>query len=82
VRIASGTYIEAEYQTGQLAKICKVDRKFRELRDRWVQNNPEKMRDREHTGATTWWMVKAKDKTLALIRASPCKAPTIIIWAW
>jgi hypothetical protein len=46
-----------------------------------VQNNPEKMRDREHTGATTWWMVKAKDKTLALM-ASPLKAPTIIIWAW
>jgi pimeloyl-ACP methyl ester carboxylesterase len=79
-------YIEAEYQISQLAKIRDVDRKFRELRDRWVRNNPEKMKENpklgSNMGATTWWMVKAKDETLALIRAGQLKAPTIIIWGF
>jgi 2-hydroxy-6-oxonona-2,4-dienedioate hydrolase len=79
-------YIEAEYQIGQLPKIREVDHKFRELRDRWVRDNPEKMRENpklgSNMGATTWWMVKAKDETLALIRAGRLKAPTIIIWGF
>jgi 2-hydroxy-6-oxonona-2,4-dienedioate hydrolase len=80
------TYIEAEYRIGQLAKIHEVGRKFRELRDQWVRDNPEKMKENpklgSNMGATTWWMVKAKNETLALIRAGRLKAPTIIIWGF
>jgi 2-hydroxy-6-oxonona-2,4-dienedioate hydrolase len=79
-------YVEAQYRIAQLPKIREVDRKFRELRDRWMRDNKEELEKNpklgSNMGATTWWMYKAKYSTLDLISGGGIKAPTIIIWGF
>ena len=77
-------YVEAQYRIAQLPKIREADRKFRELRDRWIRDNKQELENDpglgSNMGATTWWMYKAKYSTLELIKSGGIKAPTIIIW--
>src|SRR5690348_10724626 len=77
-------YVEAQYRIAQLTKIREVDRKFRELRDRWIRDNKQELENNpglgSNMGATTWWMYKAKYSTLELIKSGSIRAPTIIIW--
>jgi len=79
-------YVEAQYRIAQLPKIREVDRKFRELRDRWIRDNRQELETNpklgSNMGATTWWMYKAKYATLDKINAGGIKAPTIIIWGF
>lgn len=79
-------YVEAQYRIAQLPKIREVDRKFRELRDRWMRENKQELDTNpklgSNMGATTWWMYKAKYSTLDRINAGTLKAPTIIIWGF
>jgi 2-hydroxy-6-oxonona-2,4-dienedioate hydrolase len=79
-------YVEAQYRVAQLPKIREVDRKFRELRDRWARENKDEFENNprlgSNMGATTWWMYKAKSSTLDLINRGALKAPTIIIWGF
>lgn len=79
-------YVEAEARIAQLPKLREVDRKFRELRDRWnrenldmVKRNPSMGRN---MGATTWWMYRAKYETLDRIKAGQLKVPTLIVWGF
>jgi 2-hydroxy-6-oxonona-2,4-dienedioate hydrolase len=80
------SYVEAEYRIAQLPKLQEVDRRFREVRDIWVRDHPDLVKQhplwRRNMGATTWWMYQAKYETLDRIKAGRLKAPTIIIWGF
>ena len=79
-------YVDAEYRIAQLPKLREADQKFRELRDKWIRDNPDKMKANpvlgNNMGAVVWWMIDAKHETLDLISAGRLKAPTVIIWGW
>lgn len=84
--VITDAWVDAEYRIAQLPKLAEADRKFRALRDQWIHDNPEKMRENpmlgNNMGAVVWWMIESKHETLALIRAGKLKAPTAIIWGW
>jgi len=79
-------FIDAEYRIASLPKIEAAGRKFRELRDQWIRNNPEKMKENpmlgNNMGSVVWWMIDCKHETIAKIKAGGLKAPTVIIWGW
>jgi 2-hydroxy-6-oxo-6-(2'-carboxyphenyl)-hexa-2,4-dienoate hydrolase len=78
------TYIEAAFRIAQLPKLREAEKQFREARDKWIRENPEKFKQNpamgRNMGATTWWMYKAKYETLDLIKAGKLKTPTLIVW--
>jgi pimeloyl-ACP methyl ester carboxylesterase len=80
------SYVEAEYRIAQLPKLQDVDRRFREVRDTWVREHPDLVKQhplwQRNMGATTWWMYQAKYETLDRIKAGRLKAPAIIIWGF
>ncbi len=77
-------YVDAVYRIAQLPKTQEADRKFRELRDRWVAEHPEEMKQNpklgNNAGDTVWWMYRTKAETLQKIQARALKSPTVIIW--
>lgn len=77
-------YVESSWRIAQLPKTMEVDRKFRELRDKWVAEHPEEMKRNpklgNNAGDTVWWMYKTKAETLQKIQAGALKSPTVIIW--
>jgi pimeloyl-ACP methyl ester carboxylesterase len=79
-------YVETEFRIASQPKLMEADKKFRELKDKWIRDNPEKMkadpRLGNNVGATVWWLVDAKNKTMEMIRAGRLKAPTVLIWGW
>src|SRR5262249_7237630 len=79
-------YVEAQFRIASLPKLADVDAKFRALKEKWVRDNPERVkadpRLGNNVGANAWWLIDAKNKTLDMIRAGRLKAPTIMIWGW
>jgi pimeloyl-ACP methyl ester carboxylesterase len=79
-------YVEAQYQIATLPKIAEADKKFRELKDKWVRANPDRVKQDprlgNNVGANAWWLIDTKDQTLDMMRAGRLKAPTIMIWGW
>ena len=79
-------YVEGVYRIAQLPKIAEVDRKFREMRDKWVAEHPDEVKANpklgHNTGASAWWLMKTKNETLDKIKAGGLKAPTVIIWGY
>ena len=79
-------YVEAQYQIAILPKIAAADKKFRDLKDRWVRDNPERVKQDprlgNNVGANAWWLIDTKNETLDMMRAGRLKAPTIMIWGW
>lgn len=79
-------YVEGEYRIASLPKTEEAARKFRDLRDKWVRENPDKVKQNpligNNMGSVVWWMIDAKHETLARIKAGGLKAPTTIIWGW
>jgi 2-hydroxy-6-oxo-6-(2'-carboxyphenyl)-hexa-2,4-dienoate hydrolase len=80
------TYVDGQYRIASLPKLAEADRKFRELKVKWIKDNPEKMkadpRLGNNVGAVVWWLVDAKNTTMQMIRAGRLKAPTVLIWGW
>jgi 2-hydroxy-6-oxonona-2,4-dienedioate hydrolase len=78
--------VESLWRIAQQPKIAEADRKFAELRDRWIRDNPAKAKANpliaNNAGSATWWMADHKHETLDMIRAGKLKAPTAIIWGW
>jgi 2-hydroxy-6-oxonona-2,4-dienedioate hydrolase len=79
-------YIEAQFRIASLPKTQEADRRFRAAKEKWIRDNPAKMKEDprlgNNTGAVAWWMIDSKHETLDLIRAGKLKAPTIMIWGW
>ncbi len=79
-------YVEAQYQIAILPKIAAADKKFRELKDKWVRGNPDRVqkdpRLGNNVGANAWWLIDTKNETIEMMRAGRLKAPTIMIWGW
>jgi pimeloyl-ACP methyl ester carboxylesterase len=79
-------YIEAQYRIAMLPKIAEADKKFRELKEKWVRENPERMKKDprlgNNVGANAWWLIDAKNETLDMMRAGRLKAPTVMIRGW
>ena len=79
-------YIEAQFRIASLPKLQEADKKFRALKEKWIRENPAKMKENpmlgNNMGAVVWWMIDNKHETLELIRAGKLKAPTVIIWGW
>ena len=79
-------YVEAQYQIAILPKIAEADKKFRELKDKWVRANPERVKQDprlgNNVGANAWWLIDTKNETIEMMRAGRLKAPTIMIWGW
>src|SRR5581483_4486888 len=67
-------------------KLKEADSKFRELKDKWIRYNPDKMkadpRLGNNVGATVWWLVDVKNETMEMIRNGRLKAPTVLVWGW
>ena len=79
-------YIEAQFRIASLPKTREADRRFTAAKEKWIRDNPAKMKKDprlgNNTGAVAWWMIDSKHETLELIRAGKLKAPTIMIWGW
>ena len=79
-------YVDAQTRIAQLPKIQEIHRKFQEVRDTWIQENPEMVEQRpafaRNRGATTWWLYQAKYETLELIKAGNLNSPTLIVWGY
>jgi pimeloyl-ACP methyl ester carboxylesterase len=79
-------FVDAEYAIAQMPKTMEADRKFRELRDKWVAEHPDLVKANpklgNNAGDTVWWMYETKNETLDKIRAGGLKMPVVIIWGW
>jgi pimeloyl-ACP methyl ester carboxylesterase len=79
-------YIEAQYNIAMLPKIAEADKKFRDLKEKWVRENPERVKKDprlgNNVGANAWWLIDTKNETLDMMRAGRLKAPTVMIWGW
>jgi 2-hydroxy-6-oxonona-2,4-dienedioate hydrolase len=80
------TFVENVYRIAMLPKIAEADRRFRELKEQWVRNNPERVKQDprlgNNVGANAWWLIDTKNATLELMRAGRLRAPTVMIWGW
>lgn len=83
---ATEAWAEAELRIISQPKMIAVDKKFRELRDKWVAANPDKVKANpligNNMGSVVWWLIDAKHETLDRVRAGKLKAPMAMIWGW
>ena len=78
-------YVEAQLKVASHPKIREAAEKFEELRKRFVELHPEKVKERpalSRNRGTGWWMYEVKDETLEMIRAGRLQTPTLIIWGF
>ncbi|MDA2932891.1 alpha/beta hydrolase [Acidobacteria bacterium AH-259-D05] len=79
-------YVEAVLKITLLPKLKEAKEKMQLLRSRFVERNPEKVKQDPSIAIirspSPWWLRDLKYETHDLIKAGRLKAPTLIIWGF
>lgn len=79
-------YVEAVLRIALLPKVKEAEERLKLLTSRFVERNPEKVKQNPSLGIMTapspWWVHDVKEETLAMIKAGRLKAPTLIVWGF